>query len=985
MLTPIAGAWPSCVVFHAMHKSAGSTFVQVFSMANDAVGGERYDCDNEDWHWGSKLCPTAASEQANRTEPRLLCKGHALSMAQSAPWLRPPCKWVTAFREPVSRLLSAYYHCKNRPGDPLCGSKHFDFDSAAFGNASHVAAFAAHWGDFAFREMLLHPGLREVAVPSLSPSFSEDTYVWWAWKRAIASTPRSSVETAFGAVRVALKSGRLFDVVGVVERFADTCRLLDAVLPLPVALQATYGYRGYADAAARLTNTHKSAKWKDQEIASLSAASMDPAVRSYLAWDLKLYTEEVLPLFDRQMQEAGLASVPPPPPPPPPPPASPLTDVRRLPSDTLPIFIRIGSMSEESEWRRSLARATYLRALMPLSDYVYVAQNASLAERSAHGDVVLIPRSLLLRCGTSSSAKSCRSGLTLAFGLEWAHSHTNRSYILSVDDDGFLCTPQLSRLVAQLPAASAGVVVGSWHSNLQPDQQFLLLSRDVAAAAASQHLQALKSSHTRETLTTHLGKYLSSRPQPLDARRAVLHPAHNPLALWYQRPTAKAAAAFCAQHVWIHMCCIMMASKDTQTERTWHAMQAGAEKAAHEDRSSFPLTRVGSVGWDYLPGAAVSLSKNGLNTSKALDRCGTLSCRGCKESFSNCSKLAGPLASDSSCARELTSAMCIKNSSTPPRVVFWHLEKAGGRYVIDKLKGALGPNGFDIVNEHSAFNRVQLGTNHFRIGVVREPCDYYVSEYLWGLTGRAESGVAGLGPHNETTVAFDHPRGWLAFALAAQGNAALYNSPSSPTAFAAWLEHVTRHREGERCGLLSMRLWTQVVRPEALHAINRPGCLQTREAQLSGNGCACPLADCAGAASAADHAACRQDLRATNVSALFDCWLRLSNVDADLAACLHQYRQRGGHCFVQAPTSGQKANAYHANPHAGCEHFHTLETAAAIERVDGLFTEQFGFDACCSARAWPMLRAWPMPSRTPPGYAHRNSLLATPVSRPTVQ
>jgi len=305
------GAWPSCVVFHAMHKSAGNTFVAVFSMANGAMGGTRYDCDNKYWDWGSKLCPGAAK---TTREPRLLCRGHALSMAQSAPWLRPPCKWVTVFREPVSRLLSAYYYCKAQRRDPLCGSRHFNFDSAAFGNASHVAAFAAHWGDFAFREMLLHPGLRDVAVPSPSPAlpvqrhFSEDsTYVWWAWKRAIASTPGLSVETAFGAVRVALTSGRLFDVVGVVERFADTCRLLDAVLPLPAALKATYEYRGYADAAARLTETHGSTKWKGQEIASRSAASMDPAVRSCLAWDLKLYTEVVLPLFDRQMQEAGLA------------------------------------------------------------------------------------------------------------------------------------------------------------------------------------------------------------------------------------------------------------------------------------------------------------------------------------------------------------------------------------------------------------------------------------------------------------------------------------------------------------------------------------------------------------------------------------------------------------------------------------------------------------------------------------------------------
>ena len=47
-LSQVAGAWPSCVAFHAMHKSAGSTFVHVFSMANGIVGGKRYNCDNQE-------------------------------------------------------------------------------------------------------------------------------------------------------------------------------------------------------------------------------------------------------------------------------------------------------------------------------------------------------------------------------------------------------------------------------------------------------------------------------------------------------------------------------------------------------------------------------------------------------------------------------------------------------------------------------------------------------------------------------------------------------------------------------------------------------------------------------------------------------------------------------------------------------------------------------------------------------------------------
>ena len=55
------------------------------------------------------------------------------------------------------------------------------------------------------------------------------------------------------------------------------------------------------------TNTHGSDAWKEQESASLAAAQEDPAVLSSLEWDLKLYGEVVLPLFEQQMVGAGLS------------------------------------------------------------------------------------------------------------------------------------------------------------------------------------------------------------------------------------------------------------------------------------------------------------------------------------------------------------------------------------------------------------------------------------------------------------------------------------------------------------------------------------------------------------------------------------------------------------------------------------------------------------------------------------------------------
>ena len=47
MLTPIAGAWPSCVVFHAMHKSAGRGSGLLPKLVNDACKGRQIDVRND--------------------------------------------------------------------------------------------------------------------------------------------------------------------------------------------------------------------------------------------------------------------------------------------------------------------------------------------------------------------------------------------------------------------------------------------------------------------------------------------------------------------------------------------------------------------------------------------------------------------------------------------------------------------------------------------------------------------------------------------------------------------------------------------------------------------------------------------------------------------------------------------------------------------------------------------------------------------------
>ena len=155
--------------------------------------------------------------------------------------------------------------------------------------------------------MLLHPALQPA---SLSSAPRDTRPVWWAWKQAIDRLAPSSLSRAFASLRGMLDGGQMFDVVGVVDRFEDTCRLLDALLPLPRGEpgRPAPAYVTYLAAATALRVSHHSEDWKRAEEAARTAAIEDPAVRGPLTWDLRLHGEVVLPLFERQMRAAGLAS-----------------------------------------------------------------------------------------------------------------------------------------------------------------------------------------------------------------------------------------------------------------------------------------------------------------------------------------------------------------------------------------------------------------------------------------------------------------------------------------------------------------------------------------------------------------------------------------------------------------------------------------------------------------------------------------------------
>ena len=299
--------------------------------------------------------------------------------------------------------------------------------------------------------------------------------------------------------------------------------------------------------------------------------------------------------------------------------------------------------------------------------------------------------------------------------------------------------------------------------------------------------------------------------------------------------------------------------------------------------------------------------------------------------------------------------------AAPPQLVFWHLEKAGGSSVLSWLK-ELNVSIKKVVAEHMVFPPEYFAENYFRIGLMREPCSYAVSEYMWGRRLGSFEGreLPGTGA------------GFMRYALSGQGHADLYNGDVKE-GFRKWLRFIhsppprdmgqpfDRSPQMPPCGLLAMRFWTQVVNASAAARINAyrkavlpcftidPKTNTTRPCPKS-----CPLADCVRAAPAELLAACAKEVPSFNISR-FDCWLRTEQLADDFVACMNLYQARGGRPELAVTRLRAVVNrSWNVDKSAhllSCERMYVNETRTLVWHADGGVARLFGYTGCCQPAA----------------------------------
>ena len=265
-----------------------------------------YWCDAFTWSWSLESC--GKDLEINNS---MLAKYHQITFHGSyTPILaahlpqalgHSHCTWVTMFREPISRLVSAYAYCKHSKGfDALCGATVVD------ARRSSLEKFAAHWGNALFRELLMfnwpvntscgvlcqaRATKAETVARAMRATFSP---VWLIQKVALNGTdnPQQRSDPTLNRVISAVASLELFDVVGVVEQFSLSMKAFDCLVPLA-------RNRSWQREASTHHSSHHSESYANESRRLLHQARTSLAIQRYLQADINIYHRGVLPAYQK--------------------------------------------------------------------------------------------------------------------------------------------------------------------------------------------------------------------------------------------------------------------------------------------------------------------------------------------------------------------------------------------------------------------------------------------------------------------------------------------------------------------------------------------------------------------------------------------------------------------------------------------------------------------------------------------------------------
>lgn len=271
-----------------MNKSGGQT---VKGMLKPYIEDRGISTGLYDWRqWG----------QGTPYISEYLDEGNTITWGGYTEALRPhgagQCKWFTVFRHPVSRLVSAYFYCKQTPGDHLCGS------SITRADEVDLVTFAEHWTNFGLRQYALSLIPPEKVMASKAAQECPRCPDWYLVKEFLNKPVRKADKVPDVGMYKYLEPAQAvlsnkYAAVGILEQYNSTLHLFDRALDFP-DLDWSETFQEYG-----VKNNLRANKIAEHE--ALKIAWTDLKIKKYLRLDLLLY-EHAVATHKQQLAEYGL-------------------------------------------------------------------------------------------------------------------------------------------------------------------------------------------------------------------------------------------------------------------------------------------------------------------------------------------------------------------------------------------------------------------------------------------------------------------------------------------------------------------------------------------------------------------------------------------------------------------------------------------------------------------------------------------------------
>jgi len=287
-----------CVVFMHVTKSGGNTLKNVFKNSpwfgkGSYRTGNRGTCYSVAWR-----------------HDRCVGMRGGLFIGDSvlgSDWVlaQPNCTWVAMMRHPVTRLVSAYTHCRRRSVhytvqpylDQLCAPHQYDWFNL------DILDFAKVWGNNLFRQLLLSDfrdsrSMRMAEGRSICPVKGARCESWLQQSILLEGLEELTSPESEARLERAIRDLKTqFNLIGLLEHYDESLELFQRALPGADLLNTLK--------KKVKISTHGSGKTKDEATLLLERVWNDPGIMDLMRADLIIY-EECVKYFNHLKEVYGM-------------------------------------------------------------------------------------------------------------------------------------------------------------------------------------------------------------------------------------------------------------------------------------------------------------------------------------------------------------------------------------------------------------------------------------------------------------------------------------------------------------------------------------------------------------------------------------------------------------------------------------------------------------------------------------------------------